>query len=207
MKETEIQDELASIRNLMERSSKFISLSGLSGILAGVYALIGAAIAFSLLNYNQVSFAQGDTHFVISSSTVISLIGTAMAVLILSVLTGIILSARKAKRKGQSIWSKTSRELLFYMAVPLIAGGLLVIILVLRGYYGIVAPATLIFYGLALVSASHFTFNGIKSLGLCELILGLISAYLPGYGLYFWAIGFGILHIIYGSVMYLKYDR
>jgi uncharacterized membrane protein len=207
MKETEIQDELASIRNLMERSSKFISLSGLSGILAGVYALIGAAFAFSLLDYNHINFADGGSYFVVSSSIITVLIGTAVAVLILSVLTGIVLSARKAKRKGQSIWSKTSRELLFHMSVPLVAGGLLVIILVLRGYYGIVAPATLIFYGLSLVSASHFTYNGIKSLGLCEIILGLIAALFPGFGLYFWAFGFGVLHIIYGSVMYLKYDK
>jgi uncharacterized membrane protein len=207
MKESEIQDELSSIRNLMERSSKFISLSGLSGILAGVYALIGAAVAYVLLNYGTVNFTDSDTYFVVSSSTVLSLTAVAITVLLASVLTGIILSVRKAKRKGQSVWSKTSRELLFHMAVPLIAGGLLILIFIARGYYGIVAPATLIFYGLSLVAAGNFTFSGIKSLGICEIILGLIAALLPGYGLYFWAIGFGVLHIIYGSVMYLKYDK
>lgn len=214
MKETEIQDELASIRSLMERSSKFISLSGLSGILAGVYALIGAAVAFVLLGYDRadyytkiLGYSEMDTYIVVSPSAATLLIAIAAMVLIASVLTGVILSVRKAKRKGQSFWSKTSRELLFHMSVPLVAGGLLSMILVMRGYYGIVAPTTLIFYGLALVSASHFTFNGVKSLGLCEIILGLIAALFPGYGLYFWAFGFGVLHIIYGSVMYLKYDR
>lgn len=207
MKETDIQGDLASIRNLMERSSKFISLSGLSGVLAGVYALIGSAVTYLLLNYSSIAHNNSDTYFVVDSSVINSVIGVAAIVLIASILTGIILSARKAKRRGQSVWSKTSRELLFHMAVPLVAGGLLIAIFMARGTYGMAAPASLIFYGLALVSASNFTFNGIKSLGICEIVLGLISALYPGYGLYFWAIGFGVLHIIYGSVMYLKYDR
>ncbi|MCC8426914.1 hypothetical protein [Mucilaginibacter sp. UR6-11] len=207
MKETEIQDELASIRNLMERSSKFISLSGLSGILAGVYALIGAAVAYVLLN-SSFDYADNTSGYaVVSLSMVTSLIAVAAIVLIASIVTGIILSVRKAKRKGQSVWSRTSRELLFHMAVPLISGGLLILIFIARGYYGVVAPATLIFYGLSLVAAGNFTFSGIKSLGLCEIILGLTAALFPGYGLYFWALGFGVLHIIYGSVMYLKYDK
>ncbi|MES2427242.1 MAG: hypothetical protein V4560_09730 [Bacteroidota bacterium] len=206
MKETDIKDDLASIRNLMERSSKFISLSGLSGVLAGVYALIGAAVTYKLLNYGSIDYNE-DMFVVVDSSVIRTLIAIAAAVLIASVLTGVILSARKAKRKGQSIWNKTSRELLFYMATPLVAGGLLMIIFILRGYYGIVGPTSLIFYGLALVGASSFTFTAVRSLGICEIVLGLISALYPGYGLYFWAIGFGVLHIIYGSVMYLKYDR
>jgi hypothetical protein len=93
------------------------------------------------------------------------------------------------------------------MATPLVTGGLLILILISRSYYGIITPATLIFYGLALVSASNFTFADVKYLGLLEIALGLIAACFPGYGLLFWAIGFGVLHIIYGSMMYLKYDR
>ena len=204
MKENEIQDDLASIRSLMERSSKFISLSGLSGILAGVYALIGAAAAFCLmhepLNYNRVTFL----HLL---SVLPYLIIIAVTVLIASLATGIFLTYKKAKKKGQPIWGKTSRALLFSMAVPLVTGGLLILILLYRGYFGIVAPASLIFYGLALLSAGNFTFSDVKFLGICEIILGLIAACFPGYGLVFWAIGFGVLHIVYGSVMYLKYDR
>lgn len=207
MKETEIQDELASIRSLMERSSKFISLSGLSGILAGVYALIGAAVAYVILKNAGIEHVETDSYYIVSSYVTGELMGVALIVLVASIVTGIILSVRKAKRKGQSIWSKTSRELLFHMAVPLIAGGLLIIIFIARGYYGVVAPVSLIFYGLSLVAAGNFTFAGVKSLGLCEIALGLISAVYPGYGLYFWAFGFGVLHIVYGSVMYLKYDR
>ena len=196
MKEKDIQDELSSIRSLMERSSKFISLSGLSGVLAGVYALIGSGVAYLLL---YTSYSSGDTE--------IKLGATALLVLLLSVGTGILFSMRKAKKNSQPIWGKTSRALAFNMAVPLFSGGLLILVLIARGYYGILAPASLIFYGLALIGASNFTFNDVRYLGLSEIILGLIAACLPGYGLLFWAIGFGVLHIVYGSVMYLKYDR
>ena len=92
-------------------------------------------------------------------------------------------------------------------AVPLVSGGLLILVLIYRGHYGIVAPASLIFYGLALVGAGNFTFTDVKYLGLCEIFLGLIASCLPGYGLLFWAIGFGLLHIVYGSIMHFKYDR
>lgn len=205
MKKEEIQDDLASIRSLMERSSKFISLSGLSGVLAGVYAVIGAGAAYYMIghptiNYNDITFLQ-------LLNVLPCLIWIALAVLIASIATGILLSYQKAKRNGQPIWGKTSKALLFHMAVPLLTGGLLMLILLKQGYFGIIAPASLVFYGLALIGASNFTFTDIKFLGICEILLGLIAACLPGYGLVFWAIGFGVLHIVYGSVMYLKYDR
>jgi len=211
MEEKDLQNELASIRSIMERSSKFISLSGLSGILAGVYALIGAAIAYYLL-YVDLHTINPDIHYrivgVLNSILHVSVfLILAFVVLFASIATGIILTTRKAKRKGQPIWGNLSRALLFHMAVPLVAGGILTFIFLARGYYGIIAPITLIFYGLSLVGASNFTFSDVKYLGILEIILGLIAACLPGYGLLFWAIGFGLLHIIYGSMMYLKYDK
>lgn len=205
MKDKELQDELVSIRNLMERSSKFISLSGLSGILAGVYALAGAGVAYYITNDFKADGSLSDFFFL--AKIVPYLIGIALTVLVASLLTGLVLTYQKAKRKGQSVWGKSSKALLFHMAVPLVTGGVLIIIFVYRGYFGIVAPASLIFYGLSLISASNFTFTDVKYLGLIEIILGLIAACFPGYGLLFWAIGFGVLHIVYGIVMYLKYDR
>ena len=205
MEEKEIQNELAAIRGLMERSAKFISLSGLSGILAGIYALIGAGFAYNVVN--NAFPAQLPNNILVDDEVKIKLIIIAVLVLIASILTGYALSARKAKQKGQSIWTPTSRTLLFHMATPLVAGGLLILVLLAHGHYGIVSASSLIFYGLALVSASNFTFSDVKYLGLCEIVLGLIAACLPGYGLLFWALGFGVLHIIYGSLMYFKYDR
>ena len=210
MENNEIQNDLASIRNLMERSSKFISLSGLSGVLAGVYALIGAALAYNLLYKGnwRIYIVPAESGFsLFNNSIVVQLLLIAVVVLLLSVGTGVYLSYKKAKRNGQPLLGRVSRELLFNMNVPLLAGGGLMLILLYRGYFGIIAPASLIFYGLALIGASNFTFTDVKFLGLCEVILGLLAACFPGYGLVFWALGFGVLHIVYGSVMYFKYDR
>ncbi|MCC8410577.1 hypothetical protein LJ707_16660 [Mucilaginibacter sp. UR6-1] len=209
MKEKELHDELTSIRSLMERSSKFISLSGLSGIMAGVYALIGAYFAYQIVYTDTGLFYTRD--YVIANidnnqGVLYTLMLIAAAVLISSLTTGAILTKRKAKRKGQQAWGKTSRSLLVHLAIPLVTGGILCVIFITRGYLGIVAPATLIFYGLALVSASNYTFGDVKYLGMLEIALGLIAALMPGYGLLFWAVGFGVLHIIYGSIMYFKYD-
>ena len=210
MENNEIQNDLASIRNLMERSSKFISLSGLSGVLAGVYALVGAALAYNLLYKGdwRIYIVPAESGFsLFNNSIVFQLLLIAVGVLVLSIGTGIYFSYKKAKRKGQPLFGKVSQDLLFHMAIPLLAGGVLMLILLYRGYFGIVAPASLIFYGLALIGASNFTFTDVKFLGLCEVILGLLAACFPGYGLVFWALGFGVLHIVYGSVMYFKYDR
>lgn len=197
----------------MERSSKFISLSGLSGVLAGIYALIGAGFIyytmrpimdrFPLADNETITFTDdfwGETSFV----NIIVIVG--MLVLVASVGTCVLLSTRKAKKKGQPAWGTSSKLMLFNMAVPLVTGAAVVLILIAKGYYGIIAPASLIFYGLALLGASNFTFGDVKYLGLLEIALGLAGALLPGYGLLFWAIGFGILHIIYGGIMYFKYD-
>jgi len=210
MKENDIQNDIASIRSLMERSSKFISLSGFSGVMAGIYALIGAAVAYFMLydgdNRMYSVHEYVETAF-FEDRMLIRLITIAGVVLVFSVGTGIMLTYKKARRKNQPIWGKASKDLLFSMLVPLLSGGLLIMILLYRGYFGIVASASLIFYGLALIGASNFTFTDVKFLGLCDIILGLLAACLPGYGLVFWALGFGVLHIVYGSVMYYKYDR
>jgi hypothetical protein len=210
MKENDIQHDLASIRSLMERSSKFISLSGFSGVLAGIYALIGAAVAYFMLyddGNRMYSIHEYAETALFEDVVLIKLITIAAVVLVFSVGTGLILTLKKAKRKNQPIWGKASRDLLFSMLVPLLSGGLLIIILLYRGYYGIVAPTSLIFYGLALIGASNFTYTDVRFLGLSDIVLGLLAACLPGYGLVFWALGFGVLHIVYGSVMYFKYDR
>jgi predicted lysophospholipase L1 biosynthesis ABC-type transport system permease subunit len=210
MKEEELQDELASIRNMMERSSKFISLSGLSGILAGVYALIGAIAAWFVIKGNPTTVTHDLSLVEVFGNLLTlftSLLLIALTVLLASILTGVILSIRKAKQKGESIWNKTSRLLLFNVAVPLLTGGAIILILFAKGDLTYTVPTMLVFYGLALFNASNFTYTDVKYLGIIEIILGLATAFSPEYSLWAWAIGFGVLHIIYGSIMYLKYDR
>ncbi len=202
MSEKNYLQDLSEIKTIMNRSTRFMSLSGLSGIMAGIYALIGAFLAKQLLanylNYNH-------TRNTINPNNIeIKLIVIALLVALLSIITAYILTKKKASKEGQTIWNSTTKRLLFHFFIPLAAGGVFSLTMLNQGFYGFVAPATLIFYGLAVVNASNFTFSNVKYLGIAEIILGLISLNYIGYGLYFWAVGFGILHIIYGTIMYIK---
>lgn len=200
------EQDITSIRSIMERSVKFLSLSGLSGILAGLYALIGASVAYYLIYfpYQPYGFSFQFDHV---ESTLPKLLVLAFLILTLSITTGILMSVRKAKKLGVKFWNTTSQELFINLLIPLASGGLFILILIFRGYFELLAPASLFFYGLALVHGSIYTFKEIRYLGFSEIILGLVSALLPGYGLLFWAVGFGLLHIMYGSVMHYRYDR
>jgi hypothetical protein len=199
------EQDLASIRNAMERSSKFISLSGLSGILAGTYALAGSVAAYFLIQY-PLSITDYRQESIQETPIVTKLIGIAIAVLAASLITGFWLSYRKASKQGASFWNETTKRVIINLIIPLATGGIFILILLYNGHYGVVAPASLIFYGLAIIHASGNLYEEVRYLGYSEIILGLISAALPGYGLLFWALGFGVLHIFYGAVMYRKYD-
>jgi len=202
--------DLSEIKNIMNRSSRFISLSGLSGVFAGCYALIGAIIAKMLLSRNNSVY--GETYEVASiekleSSLTFELFLIAVVVLVLAIGTAIFLTTRKAKHNDQKIWDSTSRRLIINFFAPLSAGGIFCLVLLQYEIIGLIAPAMLIFYGMALIHASKYTFGDLKGLGYANVILGLIATQFIGYGLYFWAVGFGLFHIIYGVWMYNKYDR
>jgi hypothetical protein len=202
---------LNEIRSLMERSSRFISLSGFSGVFAGIYALIGAAAAYVYLNIDITSARYYDYARTPEGKPNIDFytffFTTAILVLVASIATGIFLTTRRAKKQGLPIWDKSAKRLLLNMMIPLATGGIFCLALVTHGLDGMVAPATLIFYGLALINASKYTLSDIRSLGIAEVIIGLTAAFFMGYGLLFWALGFGIMHIIYGTVMYYKYEK
>ncbi len=202
-------DNLNEIRSIMERSSSFLSLSGLGGIFAGIFALAGAAFAYW---YIYIFNAFKRTSFIIDSSsldieTIFVLFADAAIVLFLALLFGFIFTCKNAKSEGLKIWSKTAKLLVINLLIPLIAGGFFILILLWHGAAFIVAGTTLIFYGLALVNASKYTHKDVRYLGIVEIIIGLIATIDIGYGLWYWALGFGIMHIIYGAVMYFKYER
>lgn len=202
--------DITEIKNMMNKSSRFLSLSGLSGILAGFYALIGVFLANNIIKYTYDSryvIVRGKINSTSTESAIKQLFIIAAVVVILSIITGIILSSAKAKKLEESLWDVSSKRLVVQFAIPLITGGLFALALLYQGYYGLIAPVTLIFYGLACVNASKYTLGDLKYLGLTMIFIGLISTFLIGYGLFFWAIGFGFCHIGYGYVMYKKYDR
>lgn len=205
MKQEDLVKEIASIRNLMEKSSKFISISGISSILIGTYALLGAAYAYYEVYGFDSQMGYRD-HYVNEPLIIMKLLTTAILVLIASIFTGVFMAIKKAKANRQNIWNTTSRALLFAMAVPLCTGGLFAIIAIFKENYAVVSSILLIFYGLALTAGSHYTFSEIKGLGILEIVLGLLALLFPGNGIIFWALGFGVLHIIYGVIVHKKYE-
>ena len=200
-------EALQDIRRLMQRSSRFISLSGLSGIAAGFCALIGAYFAYDWIYEYYVTYNESGYEGAAFQNLKFNLLSLAGAVLIAALVSALYFTWRKANKNNMPVWDHTSKMLLLNMMIPLITGGLVILALLRYNDWRFVAPLSLIFYGLALVSGSKYTLSDIRYLGFCEIILGLINTQFIGYGLYFWAAGFGLLHILYGFVMWWRDER
>jgi hypothetical protein len=200
-------EALQDIRRIMQRSSKFISLSGLSGIAAGIWALAGAYLAYDWIWEYYVKYTETGYTGESFQRLKLNLFLLAIAVLGAALLTAFYFTWRRTAKHKRALWDHTSKMLAVSMLIPLIAGGLFILAMLQHNDWKFIAPASLTFYGLALVQASRYTVSDIRYLGISEIILGLINTQFIGYGLYFWAIGFGILHIIYGFAMWWKYER
>lgn len=201
MEENKYLDDISQIKDLMSRSSRFISLSGLSGIMAGIYAITGAIITYLFL------LPEPGTYLTLHSWNFKLILVILIAVASLSVLTAYLLTSKKAKKNNEKIWDATTKRLLVSFLIPLITGGIYILIKLSSQHYGLTGSLMLIFYGLALVNASKYTIGNIKYLGYAQIILGLICSAMPSYGFWFWVIGFGFLHIIYGSLVYIKEEK
>ncbi|MCG2792467.1 MAG: hypothetical protein L6262_02815 [Weeksellaceae bacterium] len=205
MESKNYQEELAHIRQLMERSSRFISLSGLSGVIAGIVALLGSVYVYFVFQRESLDYFDVErnnyTHDLAKELFFVTLL-----VLSLAIMSGFIFTARKSKKKNLKIWDSITKKLLFNFAIPLVAGGTFCVALWHHHHFAFIAPVMLIFYGLALINAERYTLSDIKYLGICEVVLGIVSLFFLGWGLMFWTIGFGFLHIFYGILMYKKYD-
>jgi len=204
MMNQKISDDLAHIRSIMERSSRFLSLSGLSGVGAGVVGLVAGLIAMYWTSGSDMTLEKARMS-VGAGILVQSLILLGASALLLAIFCGCYFTVRKSKKLGLQIWTATTKKILVQLAIPLAVGGMFVLALLRYNLYGLIAGTTLIFYGLALVNAEKYTYSDIKYLGFLEIILGCLSLFFIGKGLIFWTIGFGVLHIVYGIILYRKY--
>lgn len=211
MKIIEPTQQLSDIKQMMERSTRFISLSGLSGIMAGLMAIAGALTAFIYLDYNiryfDINRYLEDGYACLNYTDILFLLADALVVLVLALGLALYFTFRKAKKHGNLVWTSATRRFLLSLVIPLATGGIFGLLLLYHQLIFLVAPATLIFYGMALLNAGKYTLDEIQWLGVSEIALGLIATFYTGYGLLFWAFGFGILHIVYGIVMYYRHER
>ncbi len=208
--------QLTEIRAIMERSSRFLSLSGLSGVGAGVVALAGTVVAhyYLLQEYGSQEYgAQGYTRLFQTTeaerlAALPFLMGLALAMIAAALLVAAIFTLRRTRRDGlRSMWTAPARRLAIALLIPLVAGGLFCLKLYLSNAVELVVPGLLVFYGLALLNGSKYTLDEIKYLGLTQIALGLLALLVPGYGLLLFGLGFGLGHIGYGLLMYNRYER
>ena len=207
-KKLDYSDDIKTIKKIMEESSRFLSLSGLSGLFAGLAAIAGGCVAHYGILRSRTFFIN-DMLTNLSDKEIspmkIQLIADALIVLSIALAGSFYFSFRKARDKGQKIWTPVSRRLPISLLLPLIAGAFFILVLLFQNQWQLIVPVTLIFYGLALISAGKFTYSEVFYLGLAELITGFASAFFPMLALLFWVLGFGVLHIGYGLIMYRKY--
>lgn len=207
-------ETLQDIRSMMERSSRFISLSGWSGISAGVCALAGAAAAFLRIGryksnmLSEYSIRSGNDIFNLEGVDLIAdLLWIAGIVFIAAFLLAFLFTYQRSKKNGLPMWDPVARRLLWNTIIPMLVGAACMVRLLQMAHFEMVAPLSLIFYGLALLNGSKYTLGEIRYLAFGQLILGIINLWMVDYALIFWALGFGVLHIVYGALMWWKYER
>jgi hypothetical protein len=203
-------EAIQDIRQMMKKSTRFLSLSGLSGVFAGIFALAGATVAHLYFRsiLERYELAKGQSLIPVSETNIIfHFFLIAFSVLALSIMTAFYFSNRKAKRMGQKLFDHAGIRVLINLCIPLLAGGVFCVSLIYYDAVAFVGPVMLLFYGMALINASKYTYDDIRYLGFCEIVLGLINSFNIGHSLLYWAIGFGVLHIVYGTVMWFKYER
>jgi len=205
--QTQSLDTLQDIKRMMEKSSRFISLSGWSGIAAGICALAGAWFTSQKIECWKTGYCDFLAYPAVDKIMMVELVKIAAITFLTALLSAFFFTWLRSQKTGVPVWGYTARKVIVNVAVPMIAGGLLVLRMMHFGIYGLIAPTCLLFYGLALINASKYTLPEIRYLGYCQLVLGFINLWMIGYGLYFWAAGFGLLHIIYGFLMWWKYER
>jgi hypothetical protein len=215
-------DTLRDIKQMMEQSSRFISLSGLSGVAAGCCALVGAWFAYRMMDADNYAYAVDGTRYrteqystakntgnTVTLPELISspLFQIAAITFIAALIFAFLFTYLRSRKTSTPLWGHVSKRLMLNVSIPMIVGGIYLWKMIQQGAFGLIAPGCLIFYGLALVNASKYTLREVRYLGFCQVCLGIISLWFIGYGIFFWAIGFGVLHIIYGIVMWWKYEK
>lgn len=200
---------LSDIRSMMEKSTKFVSLSGVTGIVIGIVALLCSALCFFVANvypfenqyYHKLLISMDNIWGI---APIVFIVLLAICTILISLIIGGYFTLQKAKKSNVTLWSRSFQQMIINIGIPLIVGGIFCIALAMKGAWEFVAPSTLIFYGLSLINGGKYTLQDVNSLGLAEIVLGCIALFSPGYGLEFWTIGFGIFHIFYGAKIYIK---
>lgn len=197
---------LTEIRSIMHKSSRFLSLSGWSGIWAGITALVSSGVAYTVIE-DTAAYSDKETERVMIDGPLTAMLLLAIATFVIALLGALFFTWRKNQKAGEATFTGAARKLAVSMMIPMGAAACFILFFIQNHHFAYIAPASLVFYGLTLINSSKYTFTDIRYLGLSEVIIGCIALIIPDMGLYLWAFGFGIMHIVYGTIMWFKYDR
>jgi len=203
---TNHSDDLKVIRKIMEESSRFLSLSGLSGVIIGIFALVGALIALGIIRSAMPGTGLIIDPSVFNSKTGVFIALDVIVVLIAAICAAYAFAAKRCRKENTPFWSPVTRKLLFNLAIPLVFGALFIVVLIINNNPEYIISAMLCFYGMALINAGKFTFDEVQYLGIFELLLGVGAGLFPRYGFILWLLGFSVLHILYGIILHRKYN-
>ncbi len=202
------EEQLAAIqemRNMMDQATRFKSISGLSGMIAGILSLLSLYFVYLRTGISPFEAEALDRIWHSSNQIQISYIFIGLLAVCMGI--GFYMSRRNARQAGKNAWDGSAKRLAFSLLIPVFVGGIFSVLLIQLGLVALVAPVTLLFYGMGLLSASKFTLNAVYTVGLIFTGLGLLATGFLSYGLLIWALGFGLVHILYGFIIYVKYER
>ena len=180
-------DNLRFIRETMERSKVFTSVPGYGGALMGATA-IGAAI----VAHHQP---------LIGNWLIVWLVEAALAFAV-----GLFALWQKSKNSGESLVSVPARKFASAFAPPIIAGVVLTALFYYRGFFEFLPCAWLTLYGTAVVTGGAYSVRIVPVVGWIFVALGAVAAFAPAsWGNVLMALGFGVLHIVFGLIVARRY--
>lgn len=210
MKENEVKQTLDDIREMMSKSSRFQAISGWSIIVIGLLAGIASLMAAAVIGVADVPFFDNLQRYSTLNTPLKIRIAALIALILFTVCLLIVFVFASVKSKRHNLpfsFDKRMRQMLLDFFIPLIAGGLFSMAMVMQQHYGLTSSIMLMFYGLALINCSHYTYPILRWLGYTELVIGIIDCFTMSHALLFWFLGFSVAHILFGIIYVLMFDR
>jgi len=186
----------------MERHSSFFSLSGFTGILIGIVGCIAIFLVDTMTHGYGINFDGFSQLPILFLEIGIMVIGILTIVLSLFILWK--RGRNKAKKNKQGLWNAFAKKQRINLLLLLLVFLVILILIGSKGYYRLITPLLLSFYGLLLLNLSRFQSKSLLFLGLATLILGIVSYVSYTDKIFLLALGVGIFPIIYGLLTFNK---
>jgi hypothetical protein len=176
-------EDLRFIRRTMEGGAAFTAVPGWGGVGMGLTALAAAALAAA-----QPSAEGWLLVWIVEA--------------VLAVAIGSVAIYRKARRAELPVLSGAGRKFVLSFLPPALAGAVLTVAIWQAGADSLLPGVWLLLYGAAVVTGGAFSVKIVPVTGICFMVLGVLALLAtPAAGDLFMAVGFGGLHIVFGTTV------